>query len=66
MVTPVAQGLVGARSQIKRKQIIKRKAKTSRCRKVSGPCRGNIKRQSKAKRKPVRRKKCGGKCDIFG
>ena len=70
MVTPVAQGLVQARSQIKRKQIIKCKAKTSRCRKVSGPCRGNIKRQSKAKakpkRKPVRRKKCGGKRDIFG
>ena len=70
MITPVAQGLAQARSQIRRRKTnIKHGAKTPRCRKAAGPQRGNIKRKTKgkAKRKPVRRKKRAGKrADIFG
>ena len=73
MVTPVAQGLVQARSKIKRKRKsnIKGGAKVQRRRKGVGVRRGNTKRKSrgkgKPKRKPVKRKKRGGKrSDIFG
>ena len=70
MITPAVKGLVQARSQIKRKRTIKCVGKTSRCRKASGPHRGNIKRQTRGKvepkRRTVKRKKHGGKHDIFG
>ena len=68
MVTPVAQGLIQARSQVRRrKRNIKRVTKSTTRRKASGPHRGNIKRQTRSKAKPkrktVKRKKRG---DIFG
>ena len=69
VVTPVAQGLVQARSKIKRRKTIKRGAKNNRHRKTSGPHRGKTKRQTKAKprRKTVRRKTRGGRrADIYG
>ena len=68
MVTPVTQGLIQARSQVRRrKRNIKRVTKSTTRRKASGPHRGNIKRQTRSKAKPkrktVKRKKRG---DIFG
>ena len=68
MVTPVAQGLAQAKSQIRRKRNIKRGGKSPRRRKATGVRRGNIRRQTKAKpkRKPVKRRKRGGqRRDIF-
>ena len=68
MVTPVAQGLVQARSKIRRKKPIKHGVKRNMHRKAPGHCRGKTKRQTKAKpkRKVVRKKHGGRQADIFG
>ena len=68
MITPVAQGLVQAKSKITRRKGIKRRTQTPRCRKVAHSHRVKVKpkRQIKKKKPITRKKKTTRRRDIFG
>ena len=68
MITPVAQGLVQAKSRITRRKGIKRKIPVTHCRKVTRARRVKVKpkRQIKKKITSIRKKKTTRHRDIFG
>ena len=68
MITPVAQGLVQAKSRITRRKAMKRKTPVTHCRKVTQARRVKVKpkRQIKKKKTSTRKKKTTRGRDIFG
>ena len=68
MITPIAQGLVQAKSRIIRQKGIKRKTPVTHCRKVTQTPRVKVKhkRQIKKKKTSIRKKKTTRHRDIFG